>query len=131
METINNTQQLNKALVEAFDEAFSRGDYKAIADLMAEDVEWKMVGEFHLKGKGEIQEMFKSMEGMGLPEIWPSSKVAEGDRIVAEGTMKALDREGKIFRAAYVDSYLINNGKIKVLTSYVTTIKDDINQNPG
>ncbi|WP_143959757.1 nuclear transport factor 2 family protein [Litoribacter populi] len=128
METIHNVQQQNKALVEKFDDAFARGDHKTILGMMSEDVEWKMLGEFHLKGKNDIAEMFKSMEDMGLPEIWPGTKVAEEDRIVSEGVMKGLDKEGKIFRAAYVDSYLIQNGRIIELTSYVVTLKENVNE---
>jgi uncharacterized protein len=124
METLENVTSKNKAVVEAFDRAFAKGDVDAILSQMADDVEWEMVGDMKVAGKENIRKFFKSMEGMGLPEIWPGIKVAEGDRVTSEGKMKGHDREGKEFTAAYCDSFLFKSGKIKQLTSYVITFKD-------
>lgn len=113
----------NKAFIEKVDMAFAAGDTGFLISHMHDDVVWRMVGESTFKGKKEVQKMVEKMAEMDLPEIVRTRITAEGNRVVAEGTLNTTTTEGKPFKAAYCDSYLIEDDKIKEMTSYVVEQK--------
>ena len=117
----NGKTESNKRLVEKIDEAFSTGNTDFILESMAEDVTWKMVGGATFSGKQEVREMLEEMSTYELPNIQQNRLTAERNQVVAEGTMRAVGKDGNSFEAAYCDSYLIVDGKIRELCSYVVT----------
>ncbi|MBA2498669.1 MAG: nuclear transport factor 2 family protein [Chitinophagaceae bacterium] len=113
----------NKKLIEDFDKAFAAVDLEFILSSMTDDVKWNMMGSKVMTGKADVKRMMDDVASTP-PEIIPTNMVAEGDRVITEGVIKSVRKNGTPFKAYYSDSYLIVNGKIKEMNSYVIEIKE-------
>lgn len=118
-----NQEDRNKAFVEKIDMAFSAGDTGFIISHMHNDVVWEMIGGSVFSGKKEVEKMLNDMGETSPPEITRTRITAEANRVVAEGFVQAITKEGAPFDAAYCDSYVIEDGKIKELRSYLVELK--------
>ena len=121
---IENEAVRSKELVSKIDQAFAAGDTGFILSHMTDDVVWNMVGEAVLTGKKEVERIMAKMADKPLPKITQTNIVAEGRKVVAEGILESITKEGQTFRGAYCDSYILEDGKILQLNSYVLEIKE-------
>lgn len=118
-----NQEERNKAFVEKMDMAFSAGDTGFIISHMHNDVVWEMVGDSIFSGKKEVEKIIASMGEASLPEITQTRITAEANRVVAEGFVRATTKEGSPFEAAYCDCYVLEDGKIRKLRTYLVELK--------
>ena len=105
--------EANRRLVEAHQAALARGDFDAVAELIADDFvqEWPQSGE-RIRGKEACLNVFRNYPGGG-----PTARVrrvsGEGDLIVAEVDM---DYGGKPTHMVSVIE--LKNGKLARETDY-------------
>ena len=121
----------NKAdFIQKFNEAFLKPDVPFIMDSVTEDILWTMPGmdQCDILGKQQLQEFFDNMnDGDKLHAIDVIKIVTHGKDAAAHGTMEMRNREGEISTYGYCDFYEFSgfkNPKIKRLTSYAVTLKD-------
>jgi len=108
----------NKEIVAKADAAFAKGNIEGFLSLCAEDVEWTMVGEKVVKGKGAIRQWLESMKSEP-PKLTVGKVIAEGDFAAAYGDMTMKDKDGKIIPFSYCDVYRFRDDKIVELRSFV------------
>jgi ketosteroid isomerase-like protein len=111
----------NKKIVKAVNETFASGNVEAFLSYCAYDVRWNMVGSHNLKGKENIREFMKEVEGEAPPELTVNQLVGEGNSVICEGTFH-LKKNGKSEQYAFCDVYELKDEKIQAITTYVIAI---------
>lgn len=105
-------------------EGFTRSDHGQILSCLTDDVEWLMPGAFHLSGKDAFDKEIENEAFVGSPEIRITRMTEENDVVVAEGTVRCARRAGGFLNAVFCDVFVMQDAKIKQLTSYLVEIKD-------
>lgn len=104
--------ETNKQIVEKVNASFEKGDSEEFLSFCADDVEWTMIGEKHVKGKEATREWMKEMDGMDPPRFTISGTIAEGDSVVCHGDMTMKDKDGKDTQYGFCDIYRFSGEKI-------------------
>ena len=113
----------NKKTVEAYMEGFRRSDHAMILSCLTDDIEWEMPGAFHLAGKEAFDKEVENPAFVGSPTIDITRVIEENDVVVAEGTVRAKRADGGLLNAVFCDVFLMRDGKIRRLISYLMEIK--------
>lgn len=113
----------NKIAAAKYMEAFTRSDHTAILSLLTDDVVWIMPGGFHLVGKEAFDKEIENNAFVGPPDITVTRVIEENDIVVAEGSVRSTRRDGGVLHAVFCDMFVMENAKIKLLTSYVTVLE--------
>lgn len=112
----------NKQTVEKYMDAFARTDHRAVLSCLTDDVEWLIPGLFHIKGKEAFDKAIENEEFIGSPSISVSRMIEEDSVVVAEGTVRSAKRDGGVLKAVFCDVFVMQNGRIKHLTSYLMEV---------
>ena len=114
--------------VRNFYEAITAGDVSAMTSLMAPDIEWITVMDFHITGKGPDEVMQKVF--LPLMQEWESFSPAPSEFLVAGSTVVSLGRFTCVHRAthkradsAYAHVWDIKDGKIARFPSISTQLQ--------
>lgn len=113
----------NKQTVNEYMAAFNVSDHKRILACLTDDVIWEMPGVYRHEGKRQFDKEIENDAFEGRPVIVVSRMVEEADVVVAEGTVKGKRKGGESFKAVFCDVFVMRNGKIKKLTSYLMMTK--------
>ena len=113
----------NKKIIEKYMDGFNKSDHQQILSCLANDVGWDLPGVFHLVGKDAFDKEIENEAFVGKPIINVTRVVEENDVVVAEGTVQAKRRNGGLLNAVFCDVFVMMNGKIKQLTSYLMELK--------
>jgi len=113
----------NKRTVERYIDGFNKTDHAQILSCLTDDVEWVIPGAFHAVGKAAFDQEIENDAFVGRPAVTISRMVEEHDVVVAEGAVKAQRRDGGVLNAVFCDVFVMNNGKIERLTTYLTEVK--------
>jgi ketosteroid isomerase-like protein len=113
----------NKQTVARYMDAFNQSDHALILSCLTDDVEWEMPGGFHLVGKEAFDKEIENPAFVGRPVITIMRVVEEDDVVVAEGAVWAERSEGGFLHAQFCDVFVMRDGKIRRLTSYVAELK--------
>jgi uncharacterized protein len=113
----------NKATVERYMDGFNKSDHEQILSCLTDDVEWEMPGAFHHVGKAAFDGEIENEAFVGRPVVTVTRLVEEDDVVVAEGRVRAERREGGILHAVFCDVFLMTDGKIRRLTTYLMEVK--------
>src|SRR5512134_1651631 len=113
----------NRRTVERYMDGFRKSDHAQILSCLTDDVEWDMPGAFHLVGKDAFDKEIENEAFVGSPTITITRIVEENDVVVAEGAVQAARRDGGLLNAVFCDVFVMTNGKIRRLTSYLAEIK--------
>jgi len=113
-----------KEIVEKINASFAANNPEGFLAFCAEDVEWTIIGEKAVKGKGAIREWMASMKDMEPPKF-TVDKIVEGDSVAAYGDMKMKDKEGKTVPYGYCDIYRFSGDKIAELRSFVVKTQSE------
>jgi len=113
----------NKKTVEKYMDGFNKSDHKQILSCLTEDVEWILPGVFHLKGKDEFDKEIENPAFVGRPAIVITRMIEENNVVVAEGTVRAKKKDAEFINLVYCDVFVMKNGLIKQLTSYLMEVK--------
>lgn len=104
-------------------DGFNKLDHAQILSCLTDDVVWDMPGFFHHAGKEAFDKEIENDAFVGKPVIKIIRTIEENDVVVSEGTVRAQKRAGGFLNAAFCDVFIMENGKIKKLTSYLNEVK--------
>lgn len=112
----------NKQTIERYLDGFRRSDHAQILACLTEDVEWVIPGAFHTVGKAAFDQEIENDAFVGRPDIMLLRLVEEDDVVVAEGTVRAARADGGTLDALFCDVFVMWDGKIQKLTSYLVVL---------
>jgi uncharacterized protein len=113
----------NKQTVDKYIDGFRRSDHEQILSCLTDDIEWEMPGAFHLIGKDAFDKEIENEAFVGSPIISVARMTEENDVVVAEGSVRTRKMDGDVLSLRYCDVFVMQAGKIKRLTSYLTEVK--------
>ena len=113
----------NKSTVERYLEGFRKSDHAQILSCLTDDVEWEMPGAFHLVGTLAFDKEIENDAFVGSPTITMSRMIEENDVVVVEGQVRAMRRGGGVLNAVFCDVFVMNNARIRRLTTYLAEVK--------
>ncbi|MCW3123732.1 MAG: hypothetical protein JWQ38_3224 [Flavipsychrobacter sp.] len=100
-------------------EEFSKGNFSATYDHLAETIKWKIVGDKTIDGKESmISFCDKMLIEMGASALTNTNIIAEGSHIAIEGSCKYTNDKNEPACVEYCDVYHSGEGKILTITSY-------------
>jgi ketosteroid isomerase-like protein len=103
-------------------DGFNKSDHKQILLCLTDDVEWVMPGAFHLVGKDAFGKEIENNNFVGNPVITIKRIMEENDVVVAEGKVVVEKKEGGYLKTVFCDVFIMEDAKIKQLTSYLNEI---------
>jgi len=109
----------NKRIVQKYMEGFRKTDREKILSCLTDDVEWEIPGLFHSRGRAEFNDHIVDPGFAGNPVISVTRMTEENDVVIAEGTVLARHEDGTSLPLAFCDVFVLENGKIRRLTSYL------------
>jgi uncharacterized protein len=114
--------EANKQVVRKLNTAFEADDVETILSCLADDISWNVPGHFTCRGKQEFQSQIHNDAFEGAPIITIKNEIAEGDHLAVEGSVTSKLKTGVAFNAVFHNTYLLKDGKVKAMTSYVVPI---------
>jgi len=115
----------NKQTVQTFFDAFAKSDLAVIHSCLSDDIEWLIPGAFHGTGKSALDEQIDPGAIAGDPTISVSRMTEEHNVVVAEGSIRCVRKDGSVRDTAFCDVFVMQNAKIKHLTSYLMELHDE------
>jgi ketosteroid isomerase-like protein len=115
---------VNKATVQSYMDAYSRWDHAEVLACLTDDVEWVVPGAFHLTGQSAFDNEIEGHGAAGPPEISITRLIEEDDIVVAEGIVRNALESGSVLSLVYCDVFVMREGLIRHLTSYLMPIPD-------
>lgn len=112
----------NKTTVEIYMDGFNRSNHEQILSCLTEDVEWELPGAFHVVGKAAFDKEIENEAFVGSPIITVTRMVEENDVVIAEGAVRVEKKNGGFLNAVFCDVFVMENAKIKRLTSYLVEV---------
>jgi len=113
----------NKRTVEKYMEGFRKSDHAAVLSCLADDVEWVIPGMFHVRGKAAFDKEIENDAFVGSPTITITRLTEENDVVAAEGKVSCAKKDGGVLNAVFCDIFVLQEGKIKHLISYLMEAK--------
>lgn len=113
----------NKRTVEKYLDGFRKTDHGEILSCLTDDVEWEIPGMFHLTGKAAFDGEIENDAFVGSPVITTTRMTEEADVVVAEGAVRAQKKAGGFLDAKFCDVFVMQEGKIRRLITYLMEIK--------
>ena len=108
----------NKDIVQRYMDGFNEGDHEKILSCLNDNIVWDMPGYFNLKGKADFDKEIENDMFTGRPEINVTRMTEENNVVCAEGSVKAMAKNGRMLDALFCDVFEMVNGKISRLTTY-------------
>lgn len=119
----------NKQTVEKYMEGFRTGNHEKILSCLTDDIVWEMPGIYRHVGKDEFDKEIENENFIGSPSIQILKLIEEDNVVIAEGAVQGKMKNGNTLDAVFCDVFVMENGKIKQLTSYLmsknTSLKFD------
>mgnify|MGYP003534114143 CR=1 FL=1 len=116
----------NKKIVEKYMEGFRESDHQKILSCLTEDIIWEMPGVYKHIGKEEFDKEIENENFTGKPRIQIKRLVEENNIVIAEGSVQGEMVNGNKLDAVFCDVFILENEKIKKLTSYLMTLNSSI-----
>jgi ketosteroid isomerase-like protein len=113
----------NKKTIEKYMDGFRKSDHEEILSCLDDDVEWVIPGMFHIKGKDAFDREIENPVFVGRPTISVTRMTEEDNVVVAEGRVQCARRDGGFLNAVFCDVFVLQDAKIKHLTSYLMEVK--------
>lgn len=109
----------NKETVKRYMDGFNATDHSKILSCLTNDVVWELPGVYLHKGKAAFDKEIENEAFTGKPVIHVSRLTEEDGVVIAEGTVRAMKKDGTILHLAFCDVFEMEGGLIKKLTSYL------------
>ena len=103
-------------------DGFRRGDHEAILSCLTDDVEWRIPGAFHTRGRAAFDAHIEDEAFVGRPEIDVERVTEAEDILVAEWSVRTQRKDGAVLRLAFCDVFEMERGRVRRLTSYLMPI---------
>jgi ketosteroid isomerase-like protein len=113
----------NKQTVQKYMNAFSKTDHAEVLSCLTDSVEWEIPGAFHVIGKDAFDKEIENDAFVGSPTIRVTRMTEEHNVVVAEGTVRCARKDGGYLNAVFCDVFVLQDAKIKHLTSYLMEVK--------
>ncbi len=113
----------NKRMIERYMAGFRATDHDLILSCLTDDVEWEIPGMFHSRGKAAFDQEIENDAFVGHPDIVVTRMIEEENIVVAEGSVRTQKRDGTELRLRFCDVFVMEAGKIRHLTSYLTDFR--------
>ena len=113
----------NKRMIERYMAGFRATDHALILSCLTDDVEWEIPGMLHSRGKAAFDKEIENDAFVGHPDIVVTRMIEEENVVMAEGSVRTQKRDGGELRLRFCDVFVMEAGKIKRLTSYLTDFK--------
>jgi ketosteroid isomerase-like protein len=113
----------NKRTVARYIDGFSASDHELILSCLTDDVVWSIPGEIHAVGKEAFDKEIENEAFVGSPAITITRMTEEDDVVVAEGLVRAQKKAGGFVNLVFCDVFVMQQGRIKRVTSYLVAIK--------
>lgn len=113
----------NKATVQRYMDAYTRGDYAEVLDCLTEEIVWEFPGYFRHEGKAAFEAEINNPAFSGVPNITITRLTEENNIVVAEGEVHSTFANGDAFHAIFCDICTMQDAKIKYLLVYLTQLK--------
>ncbi|MGF7218223.1 uncharacterized protein (TIGR02246 family) [Spirosoma lacussanchae] len=114
----------NKALLLKGNAAIAEGNYEGFLALCTDDTEWTFVGDTVLKGKEAVRQ-WMATNYTEPPLVTVEDLLAEGDFLVAVGSVTMKNENGNPTHYAYSDVWRFRDGKLAELRAFVINIDPD------
>ena len=108
----------NKAILNAGNAAISNGDNEGFLVHCTEDTEWVFVGDQTLQGKEAVRQ-WMAESYLEPPQNEVDTLIAEGDFLIATGSISVKNKAGKTTKSSYCDVWEFRDGKIAKLKAFV------------
>ncbi|MGQ0739492.1 MAG: nuclear transport factor 2 family protein [Bacteroidota bacterium] len=115
----------NKEVIRKLNKGFEAGDEEAILSCLTDDVHWNVAGYFTANGKEEYRKQIANENFSGLPVITIINEIEENNQVAVEGVVRAQFANGDPFKAFFHNTYRMENGKVKAMTSYLVPVAAD------
>ena len=113
----------NKEIIRKVNDGFAADDTETILSYVADDVRWTIAGMSTAVGKDEFRKEIHNDAFEGPPTITIKNEIEEGNFVAVEGTVQCKMKGGGIFEALFHNTYCLEAGKIKEMTSYIVPKK--------
>jgi ketosteroid isomerase-like protein len=113
----------NKRTVDKYIDGFRKSDHAQILSCLTDDIEWEIPGAFRLSGRDAFDKEIENEAFVGSPTITITRMTEEHDVVVAEGSVRTQKKDGDFLSLRFCDVFVMQGGKIKRLTSYLSEIK--------
>jgi ketosteroid isomerase-like protein len=113
----------NKRIVGKYMDGFRRSDHAQILSCLTDDIEWEIPGAVHLIGKDAFDKEIENEAFVGSPTITVTRITEENDVVVAEGSVRTQKKDGDVLSLRFCDVFVLQAGKIKHLTSYLSEVR--------
>lgn len=113
----------NQQTVRKYMDAFNKTDHADILSCLADEIEWVMPGVFHVKGKDAFDKEIENDAFVGSPTITVTRMIEERGVVVAEGSVRCARKDGGSLNAVFCDVFVVQDAKIRHLTSYLMEMK--------
>lgn len=117
-----------KATVEDFFATFSTGDVDRIMDSLTDDASWWVSGTIEgmsgTNSKRQLGELLRAVVPLykeGALKIWPTSMIAEGNKVAVEAESFAELNSGKTYNNRYHFLIELDGGKVRSVKEYSDT----------
>lgn len=111
-------------------EAFSRHEFEETYQHMLEDIDWQLVGEKHIRGRGSVvaacEETRKSL--ISVRTTFSKFRVITAERsVVIDSRAGYVDAEGEFSHVASCDIFDFHDGTLAAITSYNLEVDEAAN----
>jgi ketosteroid isomerase-like protein len=113
----------HKKTIDRYIDGFRNGDHAQVLSCLTDDVEWEVPGAFRIAGKTAFDKEIENPAFTGRPTITTSRMTEENDVVVTEGTVRTQRVSGEILNLRFCDVFVMRDGKIRQLISYLMEIK--------
>jgi ketosteroid isomerase-like protein len=103
--------------------AITKGDFDGFLQRCTDDTVWNFVGDRILKGKPAVR-AWMAETYRAPPRFDVEQMVAEGDTVVAVGTIMLTGSDGVEAKSSYCDVWRLRDGKLFELSAYVVSGKN-------
>jgi uncharacterized protein len=111
----------NNPLLINISEAFAKGNRAFIADYLADDVRWTILGNSPITGKEQVLDVLEMQQLESFPVVTIKNIVAAGHYVVIESTGEAKTKKGNPYNQTYCDVFKFNGEVLKEVTTYLDT----------
>ena len=111
----------NKAVLEAANSAFAKGDFEGFLSFCTDDTKWTYVGDLTIEGKEAVRKYLHDTY-TGSSQFTTEELIAEGDYVTLLGDIILKDENGKQTHYTVCDVWRFRDGKMAELKAFA--IKD-------
>lgn len=127
--TVQELTNSSKAIVQGYMDALTTGDFNALRSFFTPESTWTLAGDLPLSGTWTggaqiLDEFVPAMVARLVPESMEfafDGLIAEGDRVLAEWSTRALARSGGRYDQHCLAVFTVRDGKIVSVREYFDT----------